>query len=73
MNGSCLQSITTPRKACKNIEIRVLEKRSRLDRTCMQAWLGLISIWSREAWWSFGVVKHGGVTPMNLGKSRPPL
>ena len=22
---------------------------------------------------AFGIVKHGGVTPTNLGKSRPPL
>ncbi|CAL8996892.1 unnamed protein product [Prunus brigantina] len=49
MNGSCLQSITTPRKACfwflvldllhvvlsLAFIVRVLEKRSRLDRTCM--------------------------------------
>ncbi|CAL8990689.1 unnamed protein product [Prunus brigantina] len=21
---------------------------------------------------AFGIVKHGGVTPINLGKSRPP-
>ncbi|CAL9029563.1 unnamed protein product [Prunus brigantina] len=28
---------------------------------------------TRPAWWTFGIVKHGGVTPINLGKSRPPL
>ncbi|CAL9020938.1 unnamed protein product [Prunus brigantina] len=42
MNGCLLQSITTPRKACK-------------------------------AWSASGIVKHGGVTPINLGKSRPLL
>ncbi|CAL8990726.1 unnamed protein product, partial [Prunus brigantina] len=68
MNGSCLQSITTPKKACKNIEIGALGRRSRFDRTCMvesnRGKHGRV----RSA---FGIVKHGGVTPMNLGKSRP--
>ncbi|CAL8992804.1 unnamed protein product, partial [Prunus brigantina] len=62
MNGSCLQSITTPKKACKNIEN---------DRGLTGlAWWSLIgaSMGVRSA---FGIVKHGGVTPMNLGKSRP--
>ncbi|CAL2246501.1 unnamed protein product [Prunus armeniaca] len=55
--------------------IGVLEGHSRLTRP---AWWSLagqvgsqIGIWDREAWWS-RVEKHGGVTPINLGKSRPP-
>ncbi|CAL8088423.1 unnamed protein product [Prunus armeniaca] len=55
--------------------IGVPEGHSRLTRP---AWWSLagqvdsqIGIWDCEAWWS-GVEKHGGVTPINLGKSRPP-
>ncbi|CAL2253603.1 unnamed protein product [Prunus armeniaca] len=71
MNGFSLQSTTTPKKANKG----VLEGHSRLTRP---AWWSLagqvgsqIGIWDREAWWS-RVEKHGGVTPINLDKSRPP-
>ncbi|CAL2255594.1 unnamed protein product [Prunus armeniaca] len=77
MNGFSLQSTTTPKKANKVLSlafIGVLEGHSRLTRP---AWWSLagqvrsqIGIWDREAWWS-GVEKHGGVTPINLGKSRP--
>ncbi|CAL9005463.1 unnamed protein product [Prunus brigantina] len=62
MNGFFLQSTTTPRKACKGIEIfigRVLESHSRLKRSSKNICL-------------MEIVKHGGVTPINLGKSRPP-
>ncbi|CAL8990175.1 unnamed protein product, partial [Prunus brigantina] len=84
MNGSCLQPITTPRKACfwflvldplhvvlsLAFIVRVLEKRSRLDGTCMVESNPSKHGRARSA---FGIVKHGGVTPINLGKSRPPL
>ncbi|CAL2246489.1 unnamed protein product [Prunus armeniaca] len=78
MNGFSLQSTITPKKANKVLSlafIGVLEGHSRLTRP---AWWSLagqvgsqIGIWDREAWWS-RVEKHGGVTPINLGKSRPP-
>ncbi|CAL8990804.1 unnamed protein product [Prunus brigantina] len=57
MNEFSLQSITTPRKAIKGFE-----------NICM--------VESDQGKWvvksAFGIVKHGGVTPINLGKSRPP-
>ncbi|CAL9025601.1 unnamed protein product [Prunus brigantina] len=60
MNGFSLQSTTTPRKACKGIE--------RPKNICM-----VESDWGKWVVKSaFGIVKHGGVTPINLGKSRPP-
>ncbi|CAL9004862.1 unnamed protein product [Prunus brigantina] len=69
MNGSCLQSITTPRKACKNIERFWRNVRGLTG----PAWWSLIQASMAEHWSAFGIVKHGGVTPINLGKSRPPL
>ncbi|CAL8992666.1 unnamed protein product [Prunus brigantina] len=76
MNGCFLQSITTPKKTCKDIEIfigRVLENHSRLKRSSKNICL-MESDWGKQVVQStFGIVKHGGVTPINLGKSRPPL
>ncbi|CAL2250003.1 unnamed protein product [Prunus armeniaca] len=63
MNGFSLQSNTTPRKAWG-----VLEGQSRLEKTYMVEY-------DRGKWVvqsAFGIVKHGGVTPINLGKSQPP-
>ncbi|CAL9000801.1 unnamed protein product [Prunus brigantina] len=70
MNGFFLQSTTTPRKACKGIEIfigGVLESHSRLKRSSKKYLPDGQVVQS-----TFGIVKHGGVTPINLGKSRPP-
>ncbi|CAL8993077.1 unnamed protein product [Prunus brigantina] len=81
MNGFSLQSTTTPRKACfclvldpLNVVLSLVfiggvqEGQSRVEKTCM--------VESDQGKWvvqsAFGIMKHGGVTPMNLGKSRPP-
>ncbi|CAL9005992.1 unnamed protein product [Prunus brigantina] len=78
MNGFFLQSTTTPRKACKCIESalvfigRVLESHSRLKRSSKNICLMEFD-WGKQVVQStFGIVKYGGVTPVNLGKSRPP-
>ncbi|CAL8174973.1 unnamed protein product [Prunus armeniaca] len=78
MNGFPLQSTTTPKKANKvfepfeySLEISIYRSPRgtfEADKTCVGSQIG---IWDREAWWS-RVEKHGGVTPINLGKSRPP-
>ncbi|CAL9005392.1 unnamed protein product [Prunus brigantina] len=80
MNGFSLQSTTTPRKAWKGIESALVfigevpEGQSRLKRCAW--WLEKICmVESDRGMWvvksAFGVVKHGGVTPINLGKSQP--
>ncbi|CAL9012742.1 unnamed protein product [Prunus brigantina] len=72
MNGFFLQSATTPRKACKVFIGRVLESHSRLKRSSKNICL-MESDWGKQVVQStFGIVKYGGVTPINLGKSRPP-
>ena len=51
---------------------RVLESHSRLKRSSKNICL-MESDWGKQVVQStFGIVKHGGVTPINLGKSRPP-
>ncbi|CAL9004506.1 unnamed protein product, partial [Prunus brigantina] len=51
---------------------RVLESHLRLKRSYKNISL-MESDWGKQAVQSaFGIVKHGGVTPINLGKSRPP-
>ncbi|CAL9004118.1 unnamed protein product [Prunus brigantina] len=72
MNGFSLQSTTAPRKACKvapweafGFGVGPLEW---LENICM-----VESDWGKWVVKSaFGIVKHGGVTPINLGQSRPP-
>ncbi|CAL8996841.1 unnamed protein product, partial [Prunus brigantina] len=76
MNGFSLQSITTPRKAYKGIESALQEKiicsvggfwslggTIEAEKTCM--------VESDRGKWvvqsAFGIVKHGGVTPINPG------
>ncbi|CAL9004562.1 unnamed protein product, partial [Prunus brigantina] len=50
---------------------RVLESHSRLKRSSKNICL-IESDWGKQVVQStFGIVKHGGVTPINLGKSRP--
>ncbi|CAL8993011.1 unnamed protein product [Prunus brigantina] len=81
MNEFFLQSTTTPRKACKDplyvvlslVFIgRALESHSRLKRSSKNICL-VESDWGKQVVQSaFGIVKYGGVTPINLGKSRPP-
>ncbi|CAL9000825.1 unnamed protein product, partial [Prunus brigantina] len=67
MNGFFLQSTTTPRKACKGIE-SALQKNKLLRGRLL-----VLSDWGKQVVQSaFGIVKYGGVTPINLGKSRPP-
>ncbi|CAL9011912.1 unnamed protein product [Prunus brigantina] len=77
MNGCCLQSITTPKKACKVVALasfgRLCARNGDTDPTlygglgrAMIRW----SVWVEDVW-TYGIVKHGGVTPTNLGKSRP--
>ncbi|CAL9004878.1 unnamed protein product, partial [Prunus brigantina] len=51
MNGSCLQSITTPKKACKNIENDRGLTRLAWWSLIGASMAGSISIWDREAWW----------------------
>ncbi|CAL2265836.1 unnamed protein product [Prunus armeniaca] len=58
-------STTTPRKANKG---GVVEGQSRLEKICVVEP-------DRGKWvvkLAFGIVKHGGVTSINPGKSRPP-
>ncbi|CAL8992935.1 unnamed protein product [Prunus brigantina] len=51
---------------------RVLESHSRLKRSSQNICL-MESDWGKQVVQStFGIVKHGGVTPINLGKSRLP-
>ncbi|CAL9018912.1 unnamed protein product [Prunus brigantina] len=51
---------------------RVLESHSRLKRSSKNICL-MESDWGKQVVQStFGIVKHGGVTPINLGKSQPP-
>ncbi|CAL8993073.1 unnamed protein product [Prunus brigantina] len=72
MNGFSLQSTTTPRKAYKGIESALQEK--------IICSVGGFWFWLKRSKWrgkwvvksAFGIVKHGGVTPINPGKSRPP-
>ncbi|CAL9010111.1 unnamed protein product [Prunus brigantina] len=45
----------------------VLEGQSRLEKTCM-----VESDQGKHVQSAFGIVKNGGVTSMNPGKSRPP-
>ncbi|CAL8990735.1 unnamed protein product [Prunus brigantina] len=47
MNGFFLQSTTTPRKACKGIERRVLESHSRLKRSSTNICL-MESDWGKQ-------------------------
>ncbi|CAL9001120.1 unnamed protein product [Prunus brigantina] len=72
MNGFFLQSTTTPRKAIKGIESALQEKIiCSVGGFCFD-----LHVESDRGKWvvklAFGIVKHGGVTPINLGKSRPP-
>ncbi|CAL9011985.1 unnamed protein product, partial [Prunus brigantina] len=53
MNGFFLQSTTTSRKACKDIE-SALQKNKLLRGRLLSdqgKWVSLIGIWDREAWW----------------------
>ncbi|CAL9006010.1 unnamed protein product [Prunus brigantina] len=51
---------------------RVLESHSRLKRSSKNICLMEFD-WGKQVVQStFGIVKYGGVTPVNLGKSRPP-
>ncbi|CAL9005437.1 unnamed protein product [Prunus brigantina] len=53
-----------------------LESQSRLKKTCLRALKNICMVESEWGKWAvksaFGIVKHGGVTPINLGKSRQP-
>ncbi|CAL9021569.1 unnamed protein product [Prunus brigantina] len=78
MNGFFLQSTTTPRKACKGIESALQKNKLLHGRLLVLVLDPLCVVLSLSDWGkqvvqsSFGIVKHGGVTPINLGKSRPP-
>ncbi|CAL8996422.1 unnamed protein product, partial [Prunus brigantina] len=68
MNGFSLQSTTTPRKACKG---GVLEGQSRLKKICLVTLKNICMVEPDRGKWvvksASGIVKHGGVTPINLG------
>ncbi|CAL2276226.1 unnamed protein product [Prunus armeniaca] len=54
----------------------VLEGQSRLKKICLVTLKNICMVEPDRGKWvvksAFGIVKHGGVTPINLGKSLPP-
>ncbi|CAL9024989.1 unnamed protein product [Prunus brigantina] len=49
MNGFFLQSTTTPRKACKDIESALIK--ASMVESDQGKWVNSIGIWDCEAWW----------------------